>query len=221
MDPDLVQRLLSILNPVSSAQAQMLGPTIAPPHPGAGMLPPQSLELPAPVSGAGGRAQEFVVPGPRLDLAAQAQPQTLAGATVPPPPAPGAPAEVPGVPTPTNPMTRAPEPYMTEPYQAPTVGSVLEPVPLPTPRPANAPTAPTDASGAKKSGTDALLQSLRGVQMPKPPEAQKVSTPHAPALRPIQSGGLAELMASLGVGPQQAFPGLKLPSTLGAALGGR
>jgi hypothetical protein len=57
--------------------------------------------------------------------------------------------------------------------------------------------------------------------MPDAPVAQKVSTPHAPQVAKIQAGNLADLLASLGIGPQQALPGLKLPSTLGQALGGR
>lgn len=106
----------------------------------------------------------------------------------------------------------------------PSLGAALDPVPsfpggsppLPTIRPAGAP-GPTPLAPA--AGSDALLKTLRGVQMPAPPVPQKVSTPHAPTLAKIQGGGLADLLASLGIGPQQALPGLKLPSTLGQALG--
>jgi hypothetical protein len=192
MDPELLNRLMGIFNPISSAQAQMLGPTVTP---------------------------TFGSPPPAPDL------------TPPPPATPASP--VPGVPTPSNPMQGPAPPqeaYRSE--LAPTVGSVLDPkpavavpgsVPLPAPRPAGAPgpTDVTDASAAtKKPGTDALLKSLQGVQIPKPPEAQKITTPHPPALRPIQSN-LADLFASLGISPQQAAGGLKLPASLGAALGGR
>jgi hypothetical protein len=130
-----------------------------------------------------------------------------------------------------NPSPAPPaEPYRSEPMQGgaasaasvPSLGQSLEPVPMPRPRPAEAPAA-TDMSGTAKAPTagDALLKTLQGVKAPAPPVPQKVSTPHAPSLRPIQGGEYGALLASLGVGPQQAFPGLKLPSTLGMALGGR
>lgn len=81
--------------------------------------------------------------------------------------------------------------------------------------------APGAGGAAKPGGGDALLKTLRGVQAPAAPVPQKVSTPHAPQVAKIQGGALADLLASLGIGPQQALPGLKLPSTLGQALGGR
>jgi hypothetical protein len=58
--------------------------------------------------------------------------------------------------------------------------------------------------------------------MPKAAEPQKITTPHAPQLKPIQSN-LADLFSTLGITPGQAMGGggLKLPSTLGQALGGR
>lgn len=119
-------------------------------------------------------------------------------------------------------MMRPPEPYMSEPMgvpqgAAPTLGAALDGgVPVPRPRPAEAPGAAPAAGGS-----DALLKSLRGVTAPAAPTPQKVSTPHAPAIAKLQGGGLIDLLASLGIGPQQALPGLKLPSTLGQALGGR
>lgn len=122
-----------------------------------------------------------------------------------------------------NPMMMGPsEAYRSEPAGVPTsLGAALTPgggVPLPQPRPADAPGAtPVPAAG----GSDALLKSLRGVTAPAAPTPQKVSTPHAPQLGKIQGGQLFDLLASLGIGPQQALPGLKLPSTLGQALGGR
>lgn len=71
---------------------------------------------------------------------------------------------------------------------------------------------------------NALTNALRGVVVPKPPDAQKVSTPAAP--RPtaaIKGGELLQLLELLnassnaGAGNQA----LKLPSTLGGALGAR
>lgn len=133
-------------------------------------------------------------------------------------------------------MPRPQEDYRTQPAGLPTTS-----VPMPMPRPSNlgaaldggggyagnpwSPGGIGDASAAMGSSprvgsSNALLQSLRGVQAPAAPTPQKVSTPHAPQLRPIQGGGFADLLASLGIGPQQALPGLKLPSTLGRALAG-
>lgn len=166
-----------------------------------------------------------------LNGAPLAPPVLPAGPTVPPPGASyGPPAPFPPVQgfEPTNVTTgfgapKSVEPYMSEPMPAgpvPSLGQSLEPapqgVPLPKPRPADAPTA-AQANAQQGAG---LLKTLQGVQMPKPPEAQKVATPHLPTLRPIQGGGIFDLLASLGMGPQQALPGLKLPSTLGAALAG-
>lgn len=102
------------------------------------------------------------------------------------------------------------------------LGAALEPagVPMPRPRPAEAGPGANQLPAAAPGG-DALLKTLRGVQAPAAPTPQKVSTPHAPQIAKIQGGALADLLASLGIGPQQALPGLKLPSTLGQALGGR
>lgn len=144
-------------------------------------------------------------------------------------------------------MPKPVEPYMTDPLatgappapapvpmpmprpelaQPASLGAVLDPtagVPLPRPRPAEAgPGAVTpplkDFELAKAKG---ITDALKGVVAPPAPQAQKVSTPHAPAMAKLQGGNVAELLAQLGIGPQQAFPGLKLPSTLGQALSGR
>lgn len=177
------------------------------------------------------RVQEYPQPGPRLDLAAQAQPPV----TLPMPPAltSGSPA----MPDPTlAPMPSRPvEPYMTDPL----AGGQPQ-VPVPTPQPAGLPSLgaslepnPTGyatnpwskegilGSGSVPKGTSSIADSLKGVVTPQAPQAQKVSTPHAPTLAKLPGGNVAELLAQLGIGPQQAFPGLKLPSTLGQALGGR
>jgi hypothetical protein len=122
---------------------------------------------------------------------------------------------------PTNiPMQRPAPPQEAYRSEMPSLGASLEGpsgVPLPRPRPTDVSAAAAPAAG----GGDALLKTLQGVKAPAPPAAQKVSTPNLPALRPIQAGGFAELLASLGIGPQQAMAGMKLPSTLGQALGGR
>lgn len=145
-------------------------------------------------------------------------PPALAGDSFGPP----APMPAPQSFEPTNtmgPRIAAPnEPYRSEMMPQPaSLGAALEPqVPMPRPRPEMAPGAAPAAGGG-----DALLKTLQGVKAPAAPTPQRVATPNAPVLRPIQSGGFMDLLASLGIGPQQALPGLKLPSTLGQALGGR
>lgn len=158
---------------------------------------------------------------------ASAQPMVPTGlmppvpGTVPPPPA------MLMTPDMTSPEVTT-VPQMTVPPVTPplvpkpaSLGEALDPtIPQPRPRPAEAPgtTPVTSIPGATGSR---ILDTLKSTTMPKPPEPQKVSTPHLPALRPIQGGGYFDLLSSLGIGPQQALPGLKLPSTLGQALGGR
>jgi len=170
---------------------------------GSGALPPMPPQTP----------QVAVPPVPTPTTVQAAVPQM--------PPAPLPPVQS-FEPTNTgNPMVMGPnEAYRSEPYQGGGVPSTLGralngPVPVPQARPAEAPGA------APAGGGNALLNTLKGVKMPDAPVAQKVSTPHAPQVAKIQAGNLADLLASLGIGPQQALPGLKLPSTLGQALGGR
>lgn len=89
----------------------------------------------------------------------------------------------------------------------------------------NAALKPVDGGPQTQPGAgNALTSALRGVVVPKPPDAQKVSTPAAP--RPtaaIKGGELLQLLELLnassnaGAGNQA----LKLPSTLGGALGAR
>lgn len=57
----------------------------------------------------------------------------------------------------------------------------------------------------KPASIDRLLQTLRGVQAPAPPQAQHITTPRPAATHPVQGGykDLATLMASLGISPQQ------------------
>jgi hypothetical protein len=145
------------------------------------------------------------------------------------PPAPGIP-QIPPLPPAATTLGQALEPYPEIARQypgAPPPTAMAEPapvaggggVPMPRPRPEGAPQA--DPAAASPQGSDALLKALRGVQAPAAPVAQKVSTPSLPPLRPIQGGGYLDMLLSLGLGQQQAQQGLKLPSTLGQALGGR
>ena len=70
----------------------------------------------------------------------------------------------------------------------------------------NSPAQTAMAQGSLPTGArpdpNALANALRGVQAPAPPVAQKIATPHAPALAKIQGNQLASLLASLGVAPQ-------------------
>lgn len=115
-------------------------------------------------------------------------------------------------------------------------GALLQPTagatPVPTIGPPAAapvpPAAPTlDPFSAELPGAapqnsnmaDRLLSTLRNVKAPEAPTPQRVGTPAAPRpSSPIQSGQLLALLAALGVGEGQS--GMKLPSTLGAALRG-
>jgi hypothetical protein len=68
-----------------------------------------------------------------------------------------------------------------------------------------------------------LVGALRGMVAPNVPQPQRVSSPNAP--RPtghVQSGGLINLLQHLGMLRGAQMPtSYQLPSTLGAALGGR
>jgi hypothetical protein len=57
---------------------------------------------------------------------------------------------------------------------------------------------PTGGGGANK-----LLDALRGVKAPAPPEVQRVATPPPPRLAPIQGGEFFAMLSSLGIGPQE------------------
>lgn len=61
---------------------------------------------------------------------------------------------------------------------------------------------------------DRLLAALKGVQAPPQPQIQRIGTPALPRVNPVKTGELQQLMLALGGGND----GLKLPSTLGAAL---
>jgi hypothetical protein len=128
-----------------------------------------------------------------------------------------------------------PPPVDLAPDAGPTdVGAALtgNTVPLPRPRPQGTdvgaqsrPGAPMDiTSDAQKAGAGAdgkkpsFLDALKGVKAPPNPEVQKISTPAAP--RPttaIKGGDLMALLTALNAAPGAG--GIKLPSTLGQALG--
>lgn len=72
-------------------------------------------------------------------------------------------------------------------------------------------------------GGPALVQALRGMVAPNVPQPQRVSTPSAPhPTGKIEGGGLISLLNHLGMLRGAQMPtSYQLPSTLGAALGGR
>lgn len=104
-------------------------------------------------------------------------------------------------------------------------------VPLPRPRPQGLDVGaqskgPLDiTSDAQKAGVAAaaakspsFLDALKGVKAPANPELQKVSTPAAPRVATqIKGGDLMALLSALNAAPGAG--GLKLPSTLGQAIG--
>lgn len=104
-------------------------------------------------------------------------------------------------------------------------------VPIPRARPAVGPGMPLDitppgnpagaaANAQGGSVADRIAQTLKGVKMPAAPETQRISTPAAP--RPttaIKGGEILALLNMMGGGG--GVEGMKLPSTLGDALGRR
>ena len=93
------------------------------------------------------------------------------------------------------------------------VGGNVANVPLPMSRPTEAP-GPNYASlgpggqqgaggGTPTGGAAGIRDALRGVTAPKPPAVQDVRTPAAPQTQPIKGGEFLNLLASLGVGPQE------------------
>lgn len=122
---------------------------------------------------------------------------------------------------------------LAPPSQPPSVSNPWEPVPIPQAHPPmpNMPEAgnyggnPASNPNLQPIGTpanpaDKLMATLRGIQVPKPPEPQKVSTPHAPVPRQIPSGQLLALLEGLNAA-RNSGAALHLPNSLGQALGGR
>lgn len=84
-------------------------------------------------------------------------------------------------------------------------------------KPIGAPAAPGSTDLSNK-----LTAAARGVQVPAPPQPQRVSTPgQNRPVAAIKSGELLQLLALLAAQGQGASPGLDLPNSLGVALGGR
>lgn len=117
-----------------------------------------------------------------------------------------------GIPPPAQDLTPGPPP----PIVPGDVGAALT----------GAPGAPMDITSAAQKAPMAapaeakkpdLATALRGVQAPKPPEVQKVSSPSAP--RPqntIKGGDLFAMLSALNAAPGAG--GLKLPATLNEAI---
>jgi hypothetical protein len=106
------------------------------------------------------------------------------------------------------------------------VGAALQPTPdygTDSAQPSKTEAATTEASAksAQPSSADKLLASLKGVQAPPAPQAQRVYTPSAnvPATHGgVKGGNIAALLQLLNVAGQSK-PQIPLP--LGAVLGGR
>lgn len=86
--------------------------------------------------------------------------------------------------------------------EIPSLGESM--VPMPRSRPEEAGAGGTEAgttaapSAAKPAGSN-LLSALRGITPPAAPAVQRITTPHAPTLTPIQAGQLFQLLQTLGV----------------------
>lgn len=80
----------------------------------------------------------------------------------------------------------------------------------------------TEAAKAATKDTmvNKLLATLKGVQPPQTSQIQRVGTPAAPKMTAVQGGQLMALLQALG-SAGVSTDGLKLPSTLGQAIGGK
>lgn len=108
-----------------------------------------------------------------------------------------------------------------------TVNHMSQGIPLPRPRPEAAGgsqyNATVNSAANAAAGKNPMLDALKGLKAPVPPAQQKVSTPNPLPIKTgdIKGGELLALLASLGMGGGAGAGGMKLPQTLGAALGGR
>lgn len=77
--------------------------------------------------------------------------------------------------------------------------------PFPRPRPEGAPEGenPTRTGLQQSGGGNKLMDALRGVKAPAPPQAQTVRTPPPPQLAPIKGGEFVSMLSSLGITPQE------------------
>lgn len=133
----------------------------------------------------------------------------------------GAPMGPPGLPPSATPVV-SPIPQPAPPTPPPateTLGASLEPG-----APNGSPMDLRSLNQKRMGGTqtppagpqaDKIVQALRGIQPPKPPDVVKPSTPPPPQLKQIQSGDLIALIQSLS-NPRQP---MQRPTTLGGALG--
>jgi hypothetical protein len=96
-------------------------------------------------------------------------------------------------------------PYQNPATVAGSVGGNVGNVPMPQPRPQDGgqTAGPPGVGGQQGAGGKSIMDALRGVKTPPPPEAQSVRTPSQPQLAPIKGGEFINLLASLGVGPQE------------------
>lgn len=128
---------------------------------------------------------------PSIALQLQNQALGFAGPPATPSVAPVAPEAV----SPGYPWSPAAAPVVPE---APTAAAATPQTPLDL--------NPTIGPGPGQSNIGSnILNSLRGVTAPAAPVAQKVGTPHAPQLRPIQGGELVNMLAAMGMGPRDIW----------------
>lgn len=128
-------------------------------------------------------------------------------------------------PQPTNPIVQATTPLEAQGAELPNPTVPADPF---TPLPNNTkPVVPDQPAASPQPATassigDRFVNAMKGVKAPAAPETQKVGSPAAP--RPtaaIKGGELLALLQMLGASAGQQQPGMRLPSTLGQALGGR
>jgi hypothetical protein len=131
----------------------------------------------------------------------------------------GAPGGPPGLPPSTTPApVVAPAPQPQPPAPVESLGASLEPG-----APAGSPMDIRSVAQKRMGGSqamapqaDKIVQALRGIQPPKPPDVVKPSTPAGPhAVKQIHGGDLMALIQSLS-NPRQP---MQRPPTLGGALG--
>lgn len=141
-------------------------------------------------------------------LTANAQESAPMGGMPPPAPMPegGEAAPMGGMPSPWEPVQGSPAGPPVQAGEAPPAGAAT-------------PGAQPPAGGAGGS----LVNALRGMVAPSVPQPQRVSSPAAPhPTGKIEGGGLVSLLGQLGMLRGAHMPAsYQLPSTLGAALGGR